>query len=97
MFSCAPIARSRGGVTKVQCLVVTTLRLLALEAGEKDQEDYVGVIVILLSFETNHWCGSQRTGSSAVSQPGSPLGHKAASDAESVVTALYGSMGAVTM
>ena len=76
---------------------VTLPRLLALGVQEKDQEDYAGVINILLSLETNHWRGSQRTGSSAVSQSGSSLHHKAASDVDSVVTALYGSMGAVTM
>ena len=71
--------------------------LLALGARKKDQEDYAGVIDILLSLETNHWWGLQRTGSCAVSQSGSPLHHNATSDADSVVTALYGSMGAVTM
>ena len=59
-------------------------------AQEKDQEDYAGVINILLSLETNHWHGMQRTGSSAVSQSGSPLHHEAASEAESVVTTLFG-------
>ena len=76
---------------------VTPLQLLALGVREKDQEDYVGVIDILLSLETNHWLGSQRTGSSAVYQSRSPLHHEAASNADSVVTTLYGSRGAVTM
>ena len=67
-------------------------KLLVMRVGEKDHEDYVGVIPILLSLETNHWHGLQRTGSSAVSQSGSPLHHEAASDAESVVMALYGSI-----
>ena len=76
---------------------VTPPRLLALGVQEKDQEDYAGVIDILLSLETNHWLGSQRTGSSAVYQSRSPLHHEAASNVDSVVTALYGSRGAVTM
>ena len=69
---------------------VTPPRLLVLGAWEKDQEDYAGVINILLSLETNHWRGSQRTGSSAVSQSGSPLHHEAHSEAESDVSALFG-------
>ena len=76
---------------------VTPPRLLALGAREKDQEDYAGVIDILLSLEINYWHGLQRTRRSAVSQSGSSLHHEAASDVDSVVTALYGSMGAVTM
>ena len=76
---------------------LTPPRLLALGARKKDQEDYAGVIDILLSLETNRWLGSQRTGSSAVYQSRSPLHHEAASNADSVVTALYGSRGAVTM
>ena len=83
--------------TANQWTSVTPPRLLALGVREKDQEHYAGVINILLSLETNHWRGSQRTGSSAVSQSGFSLHHKAASDVDSVVTALYGSMGAVTM
>ena len=76
---------------------VTPPRLLALGAREKDQEDYAGVIDILLSLEINYWHGLQRTRRSAVSQSGSSLHHEAASDVDSVVTPLYGSMGAVTM
>ena len=70
--------------------LVTLPQLLVLGVREKDQEDYAGVIDILLSVETNDWRGSQRTGSSAVSQSGSPLHHEAHSAAESTVAALLG-------
>ena len=37
---------------------VTPPQLLALGVWEKDQEDYMGVIKILLSLETNQWCSA---------------------------------------